>query len=96
MAESAAMNQKTDSSDDSIITLKVAAQDGREVFFRIRTTSKFERLMKAYGDSVGVKSVNHLRFLFDGNRINPEQTPASLEMEDGDVLDVMVEQQGGT
>ena len=36
-----------------------------------------------------------VRFLFDGNRVNPNQTPQELEMEDGDVIDVMVEQQGG-
>jgi hypothetical protein len=32
-----------------------------------------------------------LRFLYDGTRVNPEDTPASLEMEDNDTIDVMVE-----
>ena len=36
-----------------------------------------------------------VRFLFDGNRISPNQTPEELDMEDNDVIDVMVEQQGG-
>jgi small ubiquitin-related modifier len=36
-----------------------------------------------------------VRFLFDGQRLNSNQTPQELEMEDGDVIDVMVEQQGG-
>lgn len=35
-----------------------------------------------------------VRFLFDGNRINGRQTPQELEMEDGDTIDVMVEQRG--
>ena len=39
--------------------------------------------------------MNSVRFLFDGNRVSANQTPADLEMEDGDVIDVMVEQQGG-
>ena len=39
--------------------------------------------------------MNSVRFLFDGNRVNPNQTPQELDMEDGDVIDVMVEQQGG-
>ena len=39
--------------------------------------------------------MNSVRFLFDGNRVNPTQTPQDLDMEDGDVIDVMVEQQGG-
>ena len=40
-------------------------------------------------------SPRSVRFLFDGERINPNQTPADLDMEDNDVIDVMVEQQGG-
>ena len=40
-------------------------------------------------------ATSSVRFLFDGNRINPSQTPQDLDMEDGDVIDCMVEQQGG-
>ena len=50
--------------------------------------------MNAFCQRQGV-NLNAVRFLFDGNRINPSQTPEQLEMEDGDVIDVMVEQQGG-
>ena len=35
------------------------------------------------------------RFLFDGNRIKPEDSPASLELDDMDCIDAMVFQQGG-
>ena len=31
------------------------------------------------------------RFLYEGNRLNDDDTPATLEMEDGDTIDVMVE-----
>ena len=53
-----------------------------------------EKLMKAFCQRNGV-SMNSVRFLFDGNRIQPASTPEDLDMEDGDVIDVMVEQQGG-
>ena len=33
------------------------------------------------------------RFLYDGNRIGDEDTPASLGMEDNDSIDVMVERE---
>ena len=33
--------------------------------------------------------------VFDGERINQEQTPADLGLEDGDQIDAMVEQLGG-
>lgn len=32
--------------------------------------------------------VNSLRFLFDGRRVNDEDTPKSLEMEEDDVIEV--------
>ena len=53
------------------------------------------KLKKSYSDRQGVP-VNTLRFLFDGNRINDEDTPKSLEMEDGDTIEVYQEQIGGT
>lgn len=37
-------------------------------------------------------AVSNVRFLFDGERVNNDDTPDSLEMEDGDALDVMVQQ----
>ena len=33
--------------------------------------------------------------MFDGVRILEDQTPASIGLEDGDVIDAMVEQLGG-
>ena len=35
------------------------------------------------------------RFLFDGRRINDDETPKSLEMEQDDVIEVYQEQTGG-
>ena len=36
-----------------------------------------------------------LRFLFDGRRINDDETPKALEMEQDDVIEVYQEQTGG-
>jgi len=36
-----------------------------------------------------------VRFLFDGERITKEQTPTQLGMENGDEIDVVIEQTGG-
>ena len=43
---------------------------------------------------VGVP-VTSLRFLFDGRRINDDETPKALEMEQDDVIEVYQEQTGG-
>jgi hypothetical protein len=42
-----------------------------------------------------IKFVFHPRFLFDGRRINDDETPKVLEMEQDDVIEVYQEQTGG-
>jgi len=76
------------------LSLKVVTQDGNEIFFKCKQTTPLQKLMTAFCNRQGV-ATQSVRFLFDGSRINPNQTPQELEMEDGDVIDVMVEQQGG-
>ncbi|KAK9728985.1 SUMO protein smt3 [Basidiobolus ranarum] len=76
------------------INLKVVGNDHNEVFFKIKRTTALKKLMEAYCDRQG-KSVSSVRFLYDGVRIQPHNTPSELEMEDGDSIDVMVEQIGG-
>ena len=39
--------------------------------------------------------MHSLRFLIDGERINPDHTPKMLDLEDQDQIDCMLEQQGG-
>jgi len=77
------------------INIKVTTQTGEEVFFKIKRNTKLSKLQGAYAAKVG-KDVNSIRFLYDGNRINDDDTPASLDMEDNDTIDVMVEQVGGS
>ena len=38
---------------------------------------------------------NTRKFFFDGKRITNEDTPASLEMEDNDIIDAFLEMGGG-
>ncbi|KAF9157689.1 hypothetical protein DFQ26_008472, partial [Actinomortierella ambigua] len=73
------------------INLKVVGSDQTEVFFKIKRTTQLKKLMEAYCERQG-KSMASVRFLYDGERIQPTHTPDLLEMEDGDSIDVMVEQ----
>ncbi|CAO3663104.1 unnamed protein product [Umbelopsis vinacea] len=50
--------------------------------------------MDAYCERQG-KATSSVRFLYDGIRIQGNNTPNELDMEDGDSIDVMVEQIGG-
>ena len=52
------------------------------------------KVFGAYAQRKGVQQ-SSLRFLLDGERINPEDTPKSLELEDQDQIDCLLEQYGG-
>ncbi|KAI7083958.1 hypothetical protein KC352_g41050, partial [Hortaea werneckii] len=41
------------------------------------------------------KDTKELRFLSEGRRVLPDQTPSDLDLEDGDEIDVHMEQIGG-
>lgn len=77
------------------INIKVVTSQGDETYFKIKRSTKLSKLQGAYASKVG-KDVGSIRFLYDGSRINDDDTPASLEMEDNDTIDVMVEQVGGS
>ncbi|KAL2472932.1 Small ubiquitin-related modifier 1 [Forsythia ovata] len=79
----------------SHINVKVKGQDGNEVFFRIKKSSQLKKLMTTYCDRQSV-DLNAIAFLFDGRRLRAEQTPDELEMEDGDEIDAMLHQTGGS
>lgn len=76
------------------INIKVVTSQGEEVFFKIKRSTKLSKLQGAYASKVG-KDVSSIRFLYDGTRLNDDDTPATLDMEEGDAIDVMVEQVGG-
>ena len=62
-------------------------QDSNEIHFRVKQTTQMGKLKKSYSERVGVP-VTSLRFLFDGRRINDDETPKALEMEQDDVIEV--------
>uniref|UniRef100_A0A0M3IJE4 Small ubiquitin-related modifier n=1 Tax=Ascaris lumbricoides TaxID=6252 RepID=A0A0M3IJE4_ASCLU len=69
------------------IKLRVVGQDSNEVHFRVKYGTSLVKLKKSYADRTGVV-VESLRFLFDGRRINDDDTPKTLEMEEDDVIEV--------
>ncbi|KAL2018949.1 hypothetical protein VTK56DRAFT_10243 [Thermocarpiscus australiensis] len=75
------------------LNIKVT-DNNNEVFFKIKRSTKLEKLMTAFCERQG-KSLNSVRFLFEGQRVQPTDTPDTLEMADGDTLEVHQEQVGG-
>ncbi len=83
-----------DKDETEYIKLKVVGQDSNEIHFRVKMSTQMGKLKKSYSERVGVP-VTSLRFLFDGRRINDDETPKALEMEQDDVIEVYQEQTGG-
>ncbi|OAA39680.1 Small ubiquitin-related modifier, SUMO [Metarhizium rileyi] len=75
------------------LNIKVT-DNSNEVFFKIKRSTKLEKLMNAFCERQG-KNPTSVRFLFEGSRVQPTDTPDTLEMQDGDTLEVHQEQVGG-
>lgn len=76
------------------LNIKVS-DNNNELMFKIKKSTKLEKLMKAFCDRHG-KIPGSVRFLFEGDRIEASDTPEKLEMEDGDTIEVFYEQKGGS
>ncbi|KAM7340641.1 hypothetical protein ACRRTK_001256 [Alexandromys fortis] len=79
---------------EKIIKVKVIAQDGNEIYFKVKMTTQLKKLKETYCQRQGVPS-NSLKFLFEGQKIADNHTPEELEMEEDDVIEVYQEQKGG-
>merc|ERR1719392_243595 len=57
------------------------------VHFRVKPSVPFKLMMTEYGKCRGM-NLKDIRFLSGGKFFHEDETPASLNMEDGDVIDV--------
>ncbi|OAP54111.1 hypothetical protein AYL99_11646 [Fonsecaea erecta] len=74
--------------------LNLRVTDGdNQIYFKIRGNTKLNKLMQAFCERQG-KDSKSARFLFDGQKLNPGDTPDQLDMEDGDMIEVQEEQIG--
>lgn len=62
---------------------------------QVKKTTKMDKIFNTYAERKGVNSQS-LRFFLDGNRIQGTDTPGSLDLQDEDQIDCMLEQQGGS
>lgn len=77
------------------INLKVLGQDNGIIQFKIKKHTPLKKLMNAYCERAGL-SMTTVRFRFDGQAINEMDTPDTLEMEEGDTIEVYQQQTGGS
>lgn len=58
------------------LNIKVT-DNNNEVFFKIKRSTKLEKLMGAFCERQG-KALNSVRFLFEGQRVQPTDTPDTV------------------
>jgi len=76
------------------LSLKVKDQEGGEVTFKVKPSTRFEKILEAYCKKKAVDKTT-VRFLFDGQRLTDLQTPEEIGMEEGDCIDCVIQQVGG-
>lgn len=62
---------------DKRMTIYVKDQSGTQIEFRIKSTTKFEKVFMAFEKAQGRQG---LRFHFDGERVNADQTPGDVSV----------------
>ena len=71
-----------------MLTILLKDQMGEETMFKIKRSTSFSKIMTCYALRKGVEATSP-KFLFDGEKNLPDDTGATLELEDGDKVDVM-------
>ena len=82
-------------STETAINIKIITGNGIETFFKVKPSTRLEKLVRAWAQRNG-QNDNYV-FLFDGDRIPRPglETPEECGMRDGDVINVMISQIGG-
>ncbi|XP_059145704.1 uncharacterized protein LOC131932816 [Physella acuta] len=80
--------------DPMKIELRCRDQQGRVIDLEMGKYDEMVRLMRTFCDSYSML-MHEAKFLIDGKRIQPCDTPTSLELEDGDLIEVFKDQIGG-
>ncbi|XP_018438033.1 small ubiquitin-related modifier 5-like isoform X1 [Raphanus sativus] len=76
------------------ITVKVKTQQGgEEDVYKIGYGTHMSRLMEAYCNNRNLEE-GTVRFIFGKKQLKPRSTPAQLRMEEGDVIDIVTDQDG--
>lgn len=80
---------------DGKIQIRVVNSSGGEIAFRINPKTNVSKLINVYSKKMDI-SESSFRMIFDGKRLNPSQSFESVGIMDGDCIDIMPQQTGGS
>ncbi|KAH8829247.1 ubiquitin-related domain-containing protein [Flagelloscypha sp. PMI_526] len=87
------MSGEPDEKPKISITIRHNTQD---VTVKVRLDTKFQKVFNAAAKQFGKADASVFRFVYNGSRLGGEESPADHDMEDEDVVDAFLEQQGGS
>jgi small ubiquitin-related modifier len=76
------------------VNLTIKDPQGEEVYFKVKRTTRMRKLFQAFCKRSNTDP-STMRFFYQGDRIDDEQTPADLGLRDGDKIDAFVRQVAG-
>ncbi|KAJ7280192.1 hypothetical protein C8J57DRAFT_1301892 [Mycena rebaudengoi] len=68
--------------------------EGNQITVKVKANTKFAKIFQA-AEQRFAKEPGTFKFVYEGNRISKEDTPAGLGIEDGDQVDCFLGQIGG-
>ena len=90
----ASAGENAGKANGELTTIRIRDQTGEETFFKVKAWTKMSKIFGAYASRKGVDAHTFLRFVIEGNPIDGNETPSTLQLEDQDQIDVMLEQCG--
>mmetsp|Transcript_3741 Transcript_3741/g.7983 ORF Transcript_3741/g.7983 Transcript_3741/m.7983 type:complete len:448 (+) Transcript_3741:34-1377(+) len=75
------------------ITIRLKEDSGEETLYVLKRTSRMNVVFNAHADRKGICLQNFI-FMLDGETIGDDETPADLELEDGDLFDCFLNRAG--
>eukprot|EP00892_Ulva_mutabilis_P005342 jgi/Ulvmu1/317/UM001_0321.1 len=77
------------------LQIKIKSQDGDSVEFKVKPTTKLQKIFTVYCEKKGY-AMEQVRFMFDGDHLQPGMTVQEASLEDGDAIDCVLNQVGGS
>mmetsp|Transcript_78219 Transcript_78219/g.172620 ORF Transcript_78219/g.172620 Transcript_78219/m.172620 type:complete len:95 (-) Transcript_78219:20-304(-) len=71
-----------------------ASESHDSVQFKVKPGTKFSKVIDAYCKKKALDP-NAIRLLYNGQRVASDDTPAKLELEEGDTIEAFLQQIGG-
>ena len=80
--------------DETKIQIQINGFNGSSQKFLVRKEKPFKKLFEVYAQ-IKKLDLDQIKFHFEGDRVQPHNTPLSMKMEQDDIIDVSAAQEGG-